>query len=171
MRSKHKPELPKKDLFALGQLLQSPWTIFHLFRWRSFHLRFSNFVFLLKLCLIFTFSGLVLFHCWNRLLSKLIFNGFVKFKNQIQSIKVCQGNWLCIVCTAHSSTASNISSIFHPSHLISHLHQYLQQLIFIILFAPMYFDARKRLPRSVFFCDNIFLQPKIMQNVGSKCKM
>ena len=77
-------------------------------------------------------SGLVLFHCWNRLLSKLIFNGFVKFKNQIQSIKVCQGNWLCIVCTAHSSTASNISSIFHPSHLISHFHQYLQQLIFVI---------------------------------------
>ena len=120
-----------------------------------------NFVFLLKLCLIFNFSGLVLFHCWNRLLSKLIFNGFVKFKNQIQSIKVCQGNWLCIVCTAHSSTASNISSIFYPSHLISHLHQYLQQLILVILFAPMYFDARKRLPKSA-FCDNIFLQPKIM---------
>ena len=58
----------------------------------------------------------------------------------------------------------------HPSHLISHLHQYLQQLILVILFAPMYFDARKRLPKSA-FCDNIFLQPKIMQNVGSKCKM
>ena len=42
MRSKHQPELPKKDLFALGQLLQSPWTIFHLFWWRSFHRRFSN---------------------------------------------------------------------------------------------------------------------------------